>query len=125
MERTQIGHTKLVNRYFMFLVERYGMNFCFDVLPNTVGADNPTYVYSFYNSSGCFTIQEVAQRGEWDCYVAKSFSRDPHKRLSQKINQNSYTNKRVFTVRTFLKVTAGFIRNEISRGNCFWGISVK
>ena len=48
MKIEHIGNSRLVYRFFGFLVEDYHMNFTFDEISDTVGVENPTFVYSFF-----------------------------------------------------------------------------
>ncbi len=118
------GNTKLVRMYFDFLVKDYQMNFFAQVLPNTIGVETPTYIYSFFNQSGCFSLVEIPQRKEWDCYIAKQFVQQPHKLLSTRINQADYINRSIYTTRAYLKLTAQSIQSQINLTNSFWGIPV-
>lgn len=125
MNIPQIGRVRLVKKYLGFLVDDYHMDFCAEEIANTTGIEDPTYVYSFYNGYGCFSLLEIPQRGEWDCYCAERFFDDPHKRLLTKINQKSYINHSIFTARAFLKLTGKYIRNQIVCTNQFWGIQIQ
>lgn len=120
----QLGNAKCVYKHFGFLVEECGMNLSIDLLPNTSGVEDPTYVYSFYNDNGCFSLKEVAQRSEWDCYVSEMFSVNVRDRMDKRIDQCSYFEFPVFTVRAFLKLTASEIKTQLRKSRCFWGIHV-
>lgn len=120
----ELGNTKLVSMYFDFLVKDYHMNFLAQVLPNTVGVETPTYIYSYYNQSGCFSLVEISQRKEWDCYVARQFAQQASMLLSTKINQTNYIKRTIYTTRAYLKLTANSIQSQINLTNSFWGIQV-
>ena len=124
MNFLNVGSAILVNKYMGFLVYDYHMNNCFQELPNTEGAQNPTYIFSYYNQSGCFSFVEVPQRGEWDCYYAEKFSNDPYMLLKTRINQRNYIHKNIFTAKSFLKHTAQIIKQQIVSSKSFFGISV-
>ena len=118
------GNVALVYRYLGFLVEEYGMKFKFDIISSTIAIENPTYVYSFYNNHGCFSIREIAQRSEWDCYAGSEYTVDICNVRYNHIDQRSYIKCPVFFVRTFLKLTAKEIRRQIKKSQAFLGISV-
>lgn len=120
----QLGSANLVYKHLGFLAEEYGMRCSFDLLPNTLGVDDPTYVYSFYNENGCFSVTEVAQRAEWDCYTSEAYSIDVRNRMDKRIDQRSYIKMSIFTARSFLKLTAKKIKTQLHESHCFWGIQV-
>lgn len=120
----ELGSTRLVRMYFDFLITDYQMKFFVQRLPNTIGVETPTYIYSFFNQSGCFSLVEISQRKEWDCYVARHFVQQTHGLLSTRINQTDYIKRSVYTTRAYLKLTAKFIKSQIILANSFWGIQV-
>lgn len=120
----KLGNIQLVRKYFDFLITDYKMNFFAQRLPDTIGVETPTYIYSFFNQSGCFSLVEIAQRNEWDCYTAKQFMQQAHCLLSIRINQNDYIKRSIYTTRAYLKHTAMFIQSQINITNGFWGIQV-
>ena len=125
MKNVPVGHSKIVIRYMGFLVNRYQMKIDFQLLPDTEGIEDPTYVYSFYNNWGCLTLLEVAQRGEWDCYVSDRFDSNPYSRLKTKINQREYCSREVYFVGSFLRITAKSIQRMILETKSIWGIRIE
>ncbi len=121
----KMGSSQLVYKYFGFLVDEYKMQYFVQKLPDTIGVVNPTYIYSFYNQFGCFSLVEVAQRQEWDCYIAKKFEQNYSKLLTTRINQSEYIKRNIYTKRVFLKLTAKNILSQIKFTNSFWGILVE
>ena len=120
----KIGHTKLVEKYLGFLKKDYGMNYTVQIFAGTFGVDDPTYVYSYYNNFGCFSIVEIAQRNEWDFYISDQYSTILDLLLKEKIVQREYFTNYFYSLRKLLKVTAQFIQTEIKASNCFWGIRI-
>ncbi len=100
------------------------MNYYAQKLPNTIGVENPTFIYSFFNEFGCFSIVEIPQRQEWDCYIASKFEQQPSLLLINKINQTEYIKRNVYRKRTYLMLTSKFIQSQIKLTNSFWGIKV-
>lgn len=117
-----IGRAKLVYKYLGFLSEQYNMQCDFQILENTSGIENPTYIYTFYNKYGCFTIKDPVQTGECDCYIAMRYEQNQLNLLSKKIDQHIYLGRNVFFFRTFLKLVAKAIFTQIKDSNSFWGI---
>lgn len=85
-----MNNASLVNKYLGFLVTEYNMFFSVDELKDVIGVENPTFVYSYYNASGCFSVVEISQRNEWDWYYAKYFNQEPRLRLSKRLYQKGY-----------------------------------
>lgn len=121
----RIGCSETVSRYLGFLENQYKMSSFFQEKVDVEGIENPTYVYSYYNQHGCFTLLQIAQRNEWECYWSKSFTEDIDSLLSVRIRQKDFCNKSVFTTRGFLRVVAQYIQKNILHEGCFWGIKVE
>jgi len=121
-----IGNARIVNKYLGFLASDYHMNFRASEIPNKTGVENPTFIYSYYNPYGCFSLVEIMQRNEWDCYISDSLSNDYMSMLSNKINQPLYLGvENIYTTRGFLKCLAKSIRTQIAEQGKFFSIELK
>lgn len=123
MKYMYVGQEKLINKYLGFLVQDYLMSFSINIVPNTTGIENPTYIYSYYNSSGCFSIVEIAQRDEWTCFFSNKPTIDID--TMHKISNHEFLYKHVYSKRQFLMQIAQYIKKSISKHNSFWGISME
>ena len=84
------GQTKLILKFFNFLVQDYGMKFVFQTYSDYYGFFGPIDTYSFYNTYGCFTLLNIVQRGEWGWFVSSKFSTNLNELLKTEINQKTY-----------------------------------
>ena len=124
MKRDLVRRSLLVNKYFCFLCDDYHMEFSMQEDTFACGVNRPTYIYSYYNDFGCFSICEIVQRGEWDCYLAGEFTSCIQKLLSDKVRQKDYLSWNVFTARGYLKATARYVKKQILQEGNFFGIEV-
>lgn len=63
-----------IEKLFDFLVNDYGLNYKYQQFSNCWGLGYFVNTYSFYNYSGCFTIQHTLQSNEIDFYHSFRFS---------------------------------------------------
>ena len=71
---------------FESLAKKHQLSYQYQEFKNCFGGDWFVCTHSLYNETGCFTIQCVPQRGEVDCYYAKSFSTEREELLGRLIN---------------------------------------
>ena len=83
-EKIKPVEKKDVEALFGFLVEQYNFIYSFQEHKNCFGGYWYVCTYSYYNENGCFTIQEVPQRGEWDYYYAEKYCEKNRDELCKK-----------------------------------------
>ena len=89
-ERVKPVTEKDIASLFDFLVKDYGFTYSFQKLNNCFGGNWYVETYSFYNDSGCFTIRQLCQRGEWDYFFARKYCKKNLEELcSRNINIHS------------------------------------
>lgn len=119
------GKTKLILKYFGFLVEEHGMKFQFQTFPDYNGFFGPIDTYSFYNENGCFTFHNIVQRGEWGWYKSSKFSNDQYELLEKEINQRDYLVRYYFFTNSWLKALSDIVKGQVKRSNSALGVSLK
>ncbi len=119
------GKTKIILKYFGFLVEKYNMKFEFQTFNEYLGFLGPIETYSFYNKNGCFTFHNVVQTGEWNWYRTKEFSYNQYELLEKKIEQRNYLYKSYFFTSSWLRDLSVIIRKQAERSNSAFGIQLK
>lgn len=120
-----LGSTKLILKYLGFLESEYGMKFNFQTFKDFQGFYGPIDTYSFHNESGCFTLHNIVQKGEWGWYVCREFSTDQYALLKREINQKAYIKKRCWTTKALIKELSQVIKNQIACSGCFFGIKME
>lgn len=119
------GKTKLIMKYFDFLVKECGMKFQFQTFFEYNGFYGPIDTYSFYNSNGCFTFHNIVQRGEWGWYKSSRFSTNQYDLLEKEINQRDYLVRDYFFTRSWLNALSKIIKGQVYRSNSAFGIPLK
>jgi hypothetical protein len=110
---------------FGFLIDEYKMNFLFQKFPDYKGFYGPIYTYSLYNSCGCITFHNIAQRGEWGWYKSSKISFNQYELLEKEINQTLYLKRSYFLISNMLKDLAKVMKKEINDNSTIFGIKVK
>lgn len=118
------GKTKLITKHLGFLVSKYKMNYLFQSFPKFLGFYGPSDCYSFYNDNGCFTIHNLAQRGEWGLFIAPKFSYNQDNLLRQEINQRLYFDGNYFTDSSWLNALSNTIIRDIKLNNSLFSIKL-
>lgn len=116
------GKEKIVLKYLGFLVDQYNMTYSFQTFPEYYGFYGPIDYYSFYNTHGCFTLQNIVQRDEWGWYIAKKFSNNQYLLLEKSINQTNYITKTVFTARGMLRKLSALLKEEALNNKTIFNI---
>ena len=73
-------------REFDDLAKKYKLSYQYQVFEKCFGGNWYVIAHSLYNTSGCFTIHCLPQRGEVDCYYAEKFSNDRKKLCGKLVN---------------------------------------
>ena len=89
---------KQVKDALKFLCVKYKMNYTFAEFENYMGTNANIETYNYYNKYGCFTIANVAVRGDVDYYHLDSidqlkdilFSRPPNLGVLTSKNEKQY-----------------------------------
>ena len=117
-------------------MDDYKLNYAFQTF-NLSG--NIACAHSFFNESGCFTINSMESRGELDCYYSQYFSNDRDKLYGEIIDiysvemdiWNKHGNFGVLPNMFFwvnnkkiLKVLAEVVKAQIKKNNEFFGVKV-
>ena len=125
-----------------FLETEYEMKHAYQCFENCYGGHWFVYSHSYYNESGCFTIQVIPQRGEYDFYFTKEFSptNEPlcsiglkdsavHiidiRSIGQEIWKKAEKKYWFWTYKRVLKTLALAIRDQVEKESSFFGIEVK
>jgi hypothetical protein len=119
------GKKKFFLKNFGFLIDEYKMDFLFQKFHDYKGFFGPIYTYSFYNSNGCITFHNIAQRGEWGWYKSSKISNNQYELLEKEINQKIYLKKTYLLISNSLKDLANVLKKEINDRNTIFGIKVK
>ena len=119
------GKTKLILKYFGFLVDECGMKFQFQSFSDYNGFYGPIDTYSFYNINGCFTFHHIVQRGEWGWYRSSKFSNNQYDLLEKEINQRDYLFRYYFFTSSWLKALSDIVKGQVKRSNSALGISLR
>lgn len=122
----------------MFLVNDYNLNFSSQTFNNCPYGNWITKTYSFYNNTGCFTINYLVGRDELDFYFSTKFSNNycelHEKLLNVWIDEPEIWNKHqkwlyVFkdqffwwNKRKIIRALADVIRKKIEVSNEFFGV---
>ena len=122
----------------MFLVKDYNLNFSSQTFNNCPHGNWITKTYSFYNNTGCFTINYLVGRDELDFYFSTKFSNNycelHEKLLNVWIDEPEIWNKHqkwlyVFkdpffwwNKRKIIRALADVIRKKIEVSNEFFGV---
>lgn len=121
-----------IEKQFDFLVKDYGLKYSHQTFKNCYNGHWVVYAYSFYNESGCFTIYELGQRGEWDYYYAKRHSNIMEELLENRVDIYSVekeiwgkARKKIFhSIRTELATLAEVIKKQIQTQGNFYGVKI-
>ena len=81
---------KDIERIFGFLSKDHGLEYSHQGFKKCYGGNWYVDTYSFYNESGCFTIYELSERGEWDFYYAEKYSKSMDELLDQRLCVQSF-----------------------------------
>ena len=119
------GKSKLILKYFGFLIKECGMKFQFQTFPEYYGFCGPIDTYSFYNNNGCFTFHHIVQRGEWSWYRSSRFSNDQYELLEREINRRDYLFRDYFFTSSWLKILSNIVKGQVKRSNSALGISLR
>ena len=122
----RVGKSKEVLKHLGFLVKEYNMQFKAQAFEKYLGSNITCYTYSFYNSNGCFTMEDVALDGI-GLYVSKVFSENYEELFEQEIIQPlyPYLQGSCWLFRTFIKKLAKSIRYQIATSGEFFGVRIK
>ena len=74
---------KDIERLFGFLSRDLGLKYSHQGFKKCYGGNWYVDTYSFYNESGCFTIYELSERGEWAFYYTKKYSKKMEELLDE------------------------------------------
>ena len=118
------GQTKLILKFFNFLVQDYGMKFVFQTYSDYNGFFGPIDTYSFYNHNGCLTFHHIVQKGEWGLYKSKRVSTNQYELLEKEINQGDYLARSYWFTCNWLKALSNIIKGEATRSNSAFGIQL-
>ena len=117
------GQTKLILRHLGFL-KKYGFEFCFQTFDDYKGFRGPIDTYSFYNKYGCFTLHNIAQKGEWNWFVSRSFSTNQYELLEKEIDPSFYISTKCWLYSTVIKRLAKFLEGQVIHGKSMFGIKI-
>ena len=125
----------------MFLVDEYQLNFSAQIFNGCPFGNWTTETYSFYNETGCFTINYLLGRNEIDFYFSSAFSEDYEKlhekllnvwnaepQIWEKHQKGMFGLKDPFfwwKKKKIIEALAETIRYKIDRTKTFFGVSVK
>jgi len=118
------GNTSLIKKHLGFLETEYNFTFAFQTFDDYYGFCGPIDAYSFYNDSGCFTIHNIVQRGEWGWFTSKKFSANQYELLEAEIVQTNYITKRHWFYNAVLKELANIIKKQIDSSGSFFNIRI-
>lgn len=85
-EKVKPINEKEIAKLFEFLINDYGITYIFQEHKNCFNGYWYVRTYSFYNKSGCFTIHELPQRGEWDYFFSEKFSKEHEELTANSLN---------------------------------------
>lgn len=124
-----------IDKQFVFLVKEYDLKYSFQMFQNYPFGNWSVDMHSYYNDSGCFSIYNLAQRGEMDFYYAKKFSANIAELMEQSVAIDSIgqeiwskaKKKFLFGYRhsLFIKTLAEVIKSQIEQHGEFYGVKVK
>lgn len=122
-----------IEKQFDFLVKDYDLKYSYQKFTNCYQGNWVVYTYSFYNESGCFTIYNLGQRGEWEYFYTEKFCNSMEQLLGTRIHIYStekelwdkVTKSFFYSMRTELKTLATVIKSQIEKTGQFFGIKVK
>lgn len=124
-----------IEKLFCFLENEYHLDYKFQRFENCFGGHWTVDTYSYFNKTGCFTIQALWQRGEIDFYYSSKIS-NVRKDLQQKLLDITSIGKETwkkaskklffwYRPHLYLKTLSLVIKNEIEQRGEFFGIKVK
>jgi len=123
-----------IEKMFDFLVKDYRLNYKFQKFNNCFNGNWYVETFSYYNASGCFTIHNLCQRGEIDCYYAKSISCIRENLLEKRLNVRSIgidiwnkESKRFrfdYRQKLIMDTLVKAIKYEINKKHEFFGIRI-
>ena len=126
-------------KLFEFLVLEYNLDFSEQKFYNCYGGNWTIETYSFFNKSGCFTIQILPQRGDLDFYYSHNFSTKREELCEKMVDVYSIEPdiwkkrsmigpfKRPFfwySSNNILNTLSEALKTHISKHNGFFGIKV-
>lgn len=127
-------------KMLMFLVEEFNLKYSAQTFNNCPFGNYTTKTYSFYNDSGCFTVNYLISRDELDFYFSSRFSneyKELHERLVNIwIDEPEIWNKHqkwIFSIndpffwwkkKKVIKALAETIKTKIDKNREFFGIKV-
>lgn len=125
----------------MFLVEEYNLKYSEQTFNNQPFGNYTTKTYSFYNDSGCFTVNYLLQRDELDFYFSSKFSNERSKLQEKLVNiwvdEPEIWNKHqkwIFSIKDpffwwkkekVINALAETIKTKIDKNNEFFGVIIK
>ncbi|MCR4726870.1 MAG: DUF4275 family protein [Clostridia bacterium] len=129
-------------KIFGFLESRYGLKHVYQCFENCYDGHWFVYSHSYYNESGCFTIQVIPQRGEYDFYFTKKFlqTKEPLcsigledsavqsvdiRSIGREIWEKAEKKYWFWTYKRVLKTLASAIRDQVGKESSFFGIEVE
>ena len=123
-DKEYCGESKTVLKFLGFLVNEYQMRYRFQNFDEYLVLYGPINTYSFYNEKGCFTLLQIAQRGEWGWYISKKLHTNLPDLLEAEISQHDFIHQRTFSYKKTLKLLANTIREQLEHSKQFFGIVV-
>ena len=128
-------------KLLMFLVDEYNLKYSQQTFNHYPFGDYTTKTYSFYNESGCFTINYLLQKDELDFYFSTEFSTECKKLQGKLVNiwidEPEIWNKNqkwIFSIKDpffwwkkkkIIKTLAEVIKIKIHKNNEFFGIKIR
>lgn len=120
-----------IEEQFKFLQE-YGVQYKKQVFKNAFNTNFVVYTDSFYNENGCFTIYNLAQKGEVYYYFSKEIEDNLNKLIENEVDvYNMYPSmlekikKMIFyNFNKEIKVLSNVVKKEIVEKRQFFGIKI-
>lgn len=123
-----------IKKQFEFLVKDYNLKYSFHRFENFPFGNWSVDMHSYYNDNGCFSIYNIAQRGEIDYYYAKKYSSLIKELMERRIDVEAMgkeiweklRKKFLFKYRhkLFNKTLAEVIKTQIEQHGEFYGIKI-
>ena len=123
-----------IEKTFKFLVDDYNLNYACQEFNDCYGGNWTIATHSYYNQTGCFTIQFLYQRSELGFYYSKAYSSKLKCLCEKRIDEQAAcpeiwfeAKKRFFFAcrpQLYLNTLAQVIKQQIKDTNSFFGVSI-